>query len=406
MIYTYIQKQILQKLLTKYESSKTYKGENSVSQSFSIKPSDVFKDYERDSADINAVEDFEKQCKVLESDGLIILDYKYDRISKITANGTEEGWNQYRTILVVKDKKVRLNEEIDFYSKFLDSDEIISDICRKQIERLNLGKEARYELSEAKKIIDLLSFILNNNKEEILERELSISVLHDSKLWEKKYKSKICKILLEKYRDSDLFHGVDEKGINKVILEHFNIFDNPTYVYFKGKASICFTDGNIINVSSESPIAISSVSLKNIQKVVIRNPKVLTIENLTSFNRINQRDYFAIYLSGYHNSAKQDFLKLVYANNSDKEYFHFGDIDPDGFLILKNLKINTGIPFSSYKMSVTELKEYSEYTKSLEQNDITKANGLISKGYYLEEMNYMLKNNCKLEQEIISWLEK
>ena len=57
---------------------------------------------------------------------LIILDYKYDRISKITANGTEGGWNQYRTILEVKDKKTRLNEEIDFYSKFLDSDEIIS----------------------------------------------------------------------------------------------------------------------------------------------------------------------------------------------------------------------------------------------------------------------------------------
>ena len=53
MIYTSIQKQILQKLLTKYESSKTYKGENSVSQSFSIKPSDVFKDYEKDK-DYNA----------------------------------------------------------------------------------------------------------------------------------------------------------------------------------------------------------------------------------------------------------------------------------------------------------------------------------------------------------------
>ena len=38
MIYSNIQKQILQKLLTKYESSKTYKGTNSVVQNFSIKP--------------------------------------------------------------------------------------------------------------------------------------------------------------------------------------------------------------------------------------------------------------------------------------------------------------------------------------------------------------------------------
>lgn len=405
MIYTSIQKQILQKLLTKYESSKTYKGENSVSQSFSIKPSDVFKDYEKDSADISAVEDFEKQCKLLESDGLIILDYKYDRITKITANGTEKGWNQYRTILEVKDKKTRLSEEIDFYSKYLDSNEIVSDFCKEQIERLQLGKEAKYELSDAVKIIELISFIINN-KEEILERELSIAVLHDSKLWEKKYKSKICKILIEKGNFSELIQNADEKEINKIILEQFNIFDNPTYVYFKGDASIHFSDGNIINVTLENPIALSSVSLGNIKNVEIRNSKVMTVENLTSFNRIKQEAYCYIYLSGYHNSAKQDFLKLIYEHNKDKDYYHFGDIDPDGFFILENLKAKTNIPFTSYKMSVQELEHYSAYTKSLEQNDITKANGLISKGYYLEEMNFMLKNNCKLEQEIISWMEK
>lgn len=405
MIYTSIQKQILQKLLTKYESSKTYKGENSVSQSFSIKPSDVFKDYEKDSADISTVEDFEKQCKLLESAELIKLDYRYDRIIKITANGTEEGWNQYRTILEVKDKKTRLSEEIDFYSKYLDFNEIISDICKEQIERLQLGKEAKYELSEAQKIIDLLSFILNN-KEEILERELSIAVLHDSKLWEKKYKSRVCKILIEKGNFSELIQNADDKEINKIILEQFNIFDNPTYVYFKGDAAILFSDGNIINVTLENPIALSSVSLRNIKNVEIRNSKVMTVENLTSFNRIKQEAYCYIYLGGYHNSAKQDFLKLIYEHNKNKDFYHFGDIDPDGFFILENLKAKTNIPFTSYKMSVQELEHYSAYTKSLEQNDITKANGLISKGYYLEEMNFMLKNNCKLEQEIISWMMK
>ena len=404
MIYTSIQKQILQKLLTKYESSKTYKGENSVSQSFSIKPSDVFKDYEKDSADISAVEDFEKQCKLLESAELINLDYRYDRIIKITAIGTEKGWNQYRTILEVKDKKTRLSEEIDFYSKYLDSNEIISDICKEQIERLQLGKEAKYEHSEAQKIIDLLSFILGN-KEEILERELSIAVLHDSKLWEKKYKSRVCKILIEKGNFSELIHNADEKEINKIILEQFNIFDNPTYVYFKGDAAIQFSNGNIINVTLDNPIAFSSVSLGNIKNVEIRNSKVMTVENLTSFNRIKQEAYCYIYLSGYHNSAKQDFLKLIYEHNKDKDYYHFGDIDPDGFFILENLKTKTSIPFKSYKMSVQELEQYSAYIKPLEQNDITKANSLSSKGLYLDEVNHMLKNNCKLEQEIISWLE-
>ena len=70
-LYSNVQKQILQKLLTKFESSKTYKGENSVTQSFSIKPSEVFNEYEKDSADINQIEDFEKlQQKVQMKTGI------------------------------------------------------------------------------------------------------------------------------------------------------------------------------------------------------------------------------------------------------------------------------------------------------------------------------------------------
>ncbi len=195
MIYSSLQKQILQKLLLKYEASKTYKGNNVINQTFSIKPSDIFEEYEKDSADINTIEDFEKQCKLLETEGLVFLTWKSSRLKKISACESFENcesnelWNQYRNILGVKDKNERLNEEIDFYSKYLDLNKIVSQFCQEQIDRLKIGKEAKCQKDEAKKIIELLLFILNNN-EEILERELSISVLHDSKLWEKNINQK------------------------------------------------------------------------------------------------------------------------------------------------------------------------------------------------------------------------
>ena len=129
----------------------------------------------------------------------------------------------------------------------------------------------------------------------------------------------------------------------------------------------------------------------------------MTVENLTSFNRINNSDTFYIFLSGYHNSAKQNFLKKIYSQNAEKEYFHFGDIDPDGFYILENLRSKTSIPFKPYKMGISELEKYSDYTKTLEENDILKAKALIDKGLHKEIMEYMLKHNQKLEQEIISW---
>ena len=408
MIYSNIQKQILQKLLTKYESSKTYNGTNLVVQNFSIKPSDIFKEYEKDSTDINIIEDFEKQCKLLESEGLIQLAWKYERISKIISIATEENWNKIRIILGVKDKNTRLKEEIAFYSSVSEktsSHKIIKDFCKTQIERLQGGKLAEYSLEDANNIIALLSFILQN-KNEILERELSISVLANSKSWESKYKTKILRILKKSgYFDSLIENCADEKEVNQVILEECNIFANPSYVYFKGNGTIFFENGTVTKTCSEIPFAISSASIGKINSFEITDSKIMTVENLTSFNRINEDDTFYIFLSGYHNSAKQNFLKKIYCQNEGKEYFHFGDIDPDGFYILENLRSKTSIPFKPYKMGISELEKYSDYTKTLEENDISKAKALRDKGLHKEIMEYMLKHNQKLEQEIISWKE-
>lgn len=408
-VYSSIQKQILQRLLSKYESSKTYKGENSVSQSFIIRPSDVYKDYEKDSTDINEIVDFEKQCKLLESENFIQLDWKYDRITKIIAISTDENWNKIRIILGVKDKNTRFREEIAFYSKFYEEatvPQIVKDFCKNQIERLESEKNAEYPQEESKDIISLLTFILQN-KNEILERELSISVLSNSKTWESKYKTKVLRILKNTGQYESLMENcTDEKERNKAILEEYNIYANPSYVYFKGNGRIEFENRETIKIYSNIPVAISSASINGIVSFEISDSKVMTVENLTSFNRISDADTFYIFLSGYHNSAKQSFLKKIFNQNSNKEYFHFGDIDPDGFYILENLRNKTTIDFKPYKMGISELDRYAEYTKILEKNDITKAEILIANGRYKDILDHMLNNNLKLEQEIISWKEQ
>ena len=214
MINSNIQKQILQRLLSKYESSKTYKGENLVQRSFSIKPLDVFKEYDKDSTDINVIEDFEKDCKLLETEGLVHLDWKYERITKITAISTNENWNKIRIILGVKDKKERRKADIAFYSSIYEdsnSEQIVKDFCKKQIERLKMDKDAEYSYFDAKNIIFLLNYILKN-KNEILERELSMLAFANSKSWEEKTKRKVLKILRQSgYFDSLIENCADEK---------------------------------------------------------------------------------------------------------------------------------------------------------------------------------------------------
>lgn len=56
-------------------------------------------------------------------------------------------------------------------------------------------------------------------------------------------------------------------------------------------------------------------------------------------------------------------------------------------------------------MGIEELEKYSSFAKPLEENDLKKAKTLIEKDRFAEIMNYMLEENQKLEQEIISWNE-
>ena len=178
--------------------------------------------------------------------------------------------------------------------------------------------------------------MLGNNSD-IMERELSVAVLGDTKLFEKSYKSRICSII-EEYGELELDLSIlDKKEKEKAILEEYQVFSNPSYIFFKGNVDIHYVDGNSISVTPDNPIAILSEAIARIEMIKVNSNRIVTVENLTSYNRINDNKSTFIYLSGYHNAAKQRFLKKIAENNGGVSWFHFGDIDPDGYFILKNL---------------------------------------------------------------------
>lgn len=98
------------------------------------------------------------------------------------------------------------------------------------------------------------------------------------------------------------------------------------------------------------PMAFSSAALKGLKALYIGDEAVITVENLTSFNRMQMERAFLIFLSGYHNLAKQAFIKQIAGDNPEKQWHHFGDIDPDGFYIVENLIRGTGIDFHTVYM--------------------------------------------------------
>lgn len=397
------QRKILEILLKKYESSQTFKGQNKVEQKFSIKPNDVFPEYYDDFTEMSLISLFEEEIEELASAGLVSVVRKNNEIISIIAN--KDAIDSYPALLGVVPKLMTLNEAEGILRRHMNGHPYVRRLCEKQLERISDRKKPDLapDNNRLDQILQCLDYILNNDSE-ILERELSIELFGDSKLFEKTIKSRVCSLLAEVIADDDFFVGECEKSIRESeILEHFMVVKNPQYFYFKGNCEIRFSDGATVSVAREHPIALCSSSIRSIIYVETPCHTVMTVENLTSFNRMQDKDTFFVYLSGYNNSSKTQFLKKLYKDNSVKNWFHFGDIDPDGFFILSNLRKKTGINFSPYLMGIDELEKHKDYCKSLEPNDITKANSLIQAGIYPEIMDYLLKNNCKLEQEIISW---
>lgn len=392
-------------LLDVYENSVTYKGQNIRNQSFAIKPEKIFYDYNGDYTDQDEVNQFNREIQSLMEFDFVILEYErgIPVISKIKLN--TNSINEIYSVLKREDITEKRKREIEMYSQYMGVHDIMDAFCKKQMERLNDYKDAKYTSDIAINTLDLLKYVLGNNSD-IMERELSVAVLGDTKLFEKSYKSRICSII-EEYGELGLdLSALDKKEKEKAILEEYQVFSNPSYIYFKGNVEIHYIDGGSVNVTPDNPIAILSEAIARIEMIKVNSNRIVTVENLTSYNRINDNKSTFIYLSGYHNTANQRFLKKIAENNSGVSWFHFGDIDPDGYYILKNLIEKTGISFVPLYMDAEQLINYRQYCKPLEKNDIVKANSLLKAHFYDEVMEFMLANNCKLEQEIISWLSE
>ena len=276
---------------------------------------------------------------------------------------------------------------------------IVSDFCEQIKAYKKLPYDLGYDARRVGEVLQVLEAVTKLTSETYI-RNFSTALFKDSKRFQREYRSTI---------ESILFNYTDDVVEKDDILGYYNLYENPTYVLIKGNARICF-DESVIELS-EMPggIALSNGSLAGIHKISVKADKVITVENLTTYHDCDEQDAVYIYLGGYHNTSKQKLLELIYENNGDKEYYHEGDLDVYGFLILKNLIDKTQIPFKPLFMDLGTIERFyrAGLYKNLSARDrkviTSKKDGQLSA--YKDVLEYMLANDCKVEQESIKAVE-
>ncbi len=276
---------------------------------------------------------------------------------------------------------------------------IVDDFCEQAKACKKLPYDLGYDAGRVGEVLYVLAALTKLTSETYI-RNFSTALFKDSKKFQREYRSTIESILFD-YTDD-----VVEKGD---ILGYYNLYENPTYVLIKGNARICFAESAIELSEMPGGIALSNGSLAGIQKISVKADKVITVENLTTFHDCDESDAVYIYLGGYHNTSKQKLLELIYENNRDREYCHEGDLDVYGFLILKNLIAKTQIPFKPLLMDKATIERFyrAGLYKNLTARDRkvieSKKDGQLSA--YKDVLDYMLENDCKVEQESIKAVE-
>ena len=249
---------------------------------------------------------------------------------------------------------------------------------------------------ELEEILVILSS-LENQTTEISKRVFSSKYLGNSKRFEH-IEAKIIKIIKEILNISDLD--------NDSILLKFNIVKNPTFIYIKGKGKFRINTVEIDLEKLDSELILSSNHLKKLEILSLNVEKIITIENLTTFYDYKDLSSLIIYLGGFHNQIRKEFLLKLKKYKNNLKFYHLGDIDAGGFYILNHLINDTGIKFQTIRMDIATLKQYKNYGDTLTIEDKKRLNDLKNIANlkdYQEVINYMLEENIKLEQENIDY---
>lgn len=411
------QRKLVELAINEYEKTSTYRKENAVRQTIRIRADRIYPPYYDDMADIAEVADFERSMREIAGRTPFRIEYTDKKIQgefasiAVRADAVEPFLYE---MTGRKPKRERHAAEIPLYERFLMYSEKnhlapIAGFCRDQVQRLKADKNSRY--GDAAEAVLKLTSLICENREDVLVRELSIRAFGDSKAVKEHSLLNRALYILITWGQYD-FTPEDfnnEREYEDAVLAEYHVYRNPTYVNFSGNAKIRFANGTLLQLKAGVPVALRSDRISEISSARIYDSRFMTVENLTSYNRMisaELQDTFLVYLAGYHNKVKQDFLVRVREENPGiREWMHFGDIDPDGFLILENLRQKTGIDFRPWRMGTDELKQYRRFCKKLNDNDIKKAGNLLHRGKYTDVLSWMLNTGLKLEQEIISWHE-
>lgn len=392
-------KEIIDGLLKKYNIR--YAKNITTNRRIILKPTEVYKDYAKNNADISEKQGINEAVSALTDMGFITADYlKFsDDIEKIYLSEEKldaiyEYLKEEYSVIPQSTISKRVHEIVE---KYICTGEIVNKYCESILVQME-NPRCIFVPEQIEANLKMFSF-LEKNKEHLYVREASVLVYGDSKWFENNNYEEVCtfmRIATGRIRE--------EGERNDAILSFFYVTPAEQEIFIKGNWRIEWEQYALDTSKFQGGVAIASGDVQSIKNISVNTESVMTIENKTSFQRLRDGNFAMMYLGGFANRYQIEFLKKVILDNPNVRYYHFGDIDVGGFLIHKHLCRETAKKFELYCMGIQQLCDihYSNCLRELTDNDMSRLGSLMEEPYY-DVLKYMQEHNVKLEQEIVSY---
>jgi hypothetical protein len=210
----------------------------------------------------------------------------------------------------------------------------------------NMGEFKRAELQAGRELLQIVAHLLAWRQPETFIRAASCRICADSKRLERQ------RPIIEKLLS-------DASGGRLCTLSDLQILNTPRHVLVAGPLLLKFPDW-ILQVGHLRDG--TSISDADIERAIVETEAIrcVTIENKTSFHQraLSHPGDLHIHTS-YPNAATLTLLRRL---PQTLEFLHYGDADPAGFDILRELRESTKLPFRSVGMDLYPRFKSSQFS--------------------------------------------
>lgn len=393
-------KVIIEKLIKKYNNRLASRSDTN--RRIILRATEIYRKYADYNADIQEKQKLNEAVEMLLEMETITVDYvKFSQdIEKIylREENTKKLFDYLGDEYGIVPQNVLREQARNLMVQYNDTGQLVKtyrDSLKLQIEN------PRYsiDLERMEENYKMLRF-LDQNEEDLYLREVSMLVYGDSKWFKENNYDEVCNIV----RKTLGISREEDENPDDLFLR-YHVIPAEQEICIKGKWRLEWEDCVLEIEKRKSGISLAWSDIKDVKRIKVEASSLMTIENKTSYQRMNLSDVATMYLGGFANRDQIQFLKRVIQDNPQLGCHHFGDIDVGGFLIHRHLCRATGINFELYCMGIGQLEDerFRFCIRELTDHDVSRMELLLHEDKYAAVAKYMKENNVKLEQEIISY---